>query len=64
MANRRDGPQSETAIIANTTDNHMAKGKSKNINNRNKGYLASSDPVIPPQQALDTPRHWRSKILK
>jgi hypothetical protein len=35
---------SETARQANTGDNQMAKGKCKNISNRNQDYLASSKP--------------------
>jgi hypothetical protein len=35
-------PQSETARSANTGDNHMVRGKGKNINNKNQGNLASS----------------------
>jgi hypothetical protein len=44
---RRNKPQSETAILANTRDNQMARGKGKNISNRNQGYLASSEPSSP-----------------
>jgi hypothetical protein len=47
QAYRRDKPQSETARPASTTDNQMAKGKDKNIGNRNGGYLASSEPSSP-----------------
>jgi hypothetical protein len=32
---------------ANTRDNQMERGKGKNISNRNKGYLASSEPRSP-----------------
>jgi hypothetical protein len=44
---RRDKPQSETARPVNTRDNQVARGKSKNISNRNQGYLASSEPSSP-----------------
>jgi hypothetical protein len=60
---RRDKPQSETARSANTRDNQMAKGKGKNISNRNQDYLASSEPSSPTQRALDTPIHQKSKTL-
>ena len=43
QACRRDKPKSETARPANTRDNQMAKGKCKNISNRNQN-LASSEP--------------------
>jgi hypothetical protein len=42
QACRRDKPQSETAWPANTRDDHLVRGKGKNISNRNQGYLASS----------------------
>jgi hypothetical protein len=42
-----DMPQSETARAAKTRDNQMSKGKGKNTNNRNQGYLASSEPSSP-----------------
>ena len=44
QAQRKDKPLSETARPTNTTDNYMARGKCKNISNRNQGYLASSEP--------------------
>ena len=37
---RRDKLKSETARPANIRDNQMARGKCKNISNRNQGYLA------------------------
>jgi hypothetical protein len=40
QACRKDKPQSETARQANTRDNKMARGKDKEISNRNQGYLA------------------------
>jgi hypothetical protein len=40
----------------------MARGKGKNISNRNQGYLASSE--LSPQQALDTPKYQKSKKKK
>jgi hypothetical protein len=36
---RTNKPQSETARSSNTKDNETAKGKGKNISNRNQGYL-------------------------
>jgi hypothetical protein len=47
QACRRDRSQSETARPANTRDNQMARGKGRNISNRNQGYLASSEPSSP-----------------
>jgi hypothetical protein len=47
QACRRDKPQSDTARPPNTRDNQMARGKGKNISNRNKGYLASSETSSP-----------------
>lgn len=44
---RRDNPQSETIRPDNTWDNKMARGKGKNISNRNQSYLASSEPSYP-----------------
>jgi hypothetical protein len=44
QANKRDKPQLETAWPSDIPDNQMAKGKGKNISNRNQGYLASSEP--------------------
>ena len=42
-ASRTDKPQSETARPANTRENQMAKGKCKNITNRNQGNIALSE---------------------
>ena len=42
-----DKPLSETVTPANTTDNQMAKGKSKNITNRNQSNMAPSEPSSP-----------------
>ena len=47
QAYRKDKPQSETARPVNTTVNQMARGKDKNISNRNQGYLVSSEPSSP-----------------
>ena len=47
QACRRDKPQSEAAKPANTRDNRIARGKDKNICNRNQGYLESSVPSSP-----------------
>jgi hypothetical protein len=37
-----DKPKSKAERPANTRGNQMAKGKYKNISNRNQGYLTSS----------------------
>jgi hypothetical protein len=47
QADRRDKLQPETARTTNTKDNQMARGKHKNITNRNQGYLTSSEPSSP-----------------
>jgi hypothetical protein len=44
----RDKPQSKTAKPVKTTDNHMVRDNGKNITNRNQGYLASSESILPP----------------
>jgi hypothetical protein len=41
---RRVKLQPKTARPFNTRGNQMAKGKGKNLTNRNRGYLASSEP--------------------
>jgi hypothetical protein len=41
---RRNKLQPETAISSNTRDDQMAKGKRKNLTNRNQDYMASSEP--------------------
>jgi hypothetical protein len=45
QACRKDKTQSDTVRPANTRDNQMANVKGKNIRNKNKGYLASSEPT-------------------
>ena len=47
-----DKPQSKTATPANTRDNQMTKGKHKNINNRNQGNMAPSEPHSPTTASL------------
>jgi hypothetical protein len=49
---RRDRPQSEKARKANIINNQMARGKGKNISNRNQGYLQSSEPGSPTTVSL------------
>jgi hypothetical protein len=39
--------QSEAARTSNTRDYQMAKGKHKNLTNRNQGHSASSEPTMP-----------------
>jgi hypothetical protein len=41
---RRNKIQPETTRISNTRDYQMVKGKCKNLTNRNKDYLVSSEP--------------------
>jgi hypothetical protein len=43
----RNELQLDTARISNTRDYQMAKGKLKNITNRNQDHLASSEPSMP-----------------
>jgi hypothetical protein len=54
---------SEIARPVITEVNQMARGKHKNITNRNKSYLASSEPISPPKQAVDTLKHLKNMIL-
>ena len=44
---RRNRLQTETARTSNTRDDQKAKGKCKNLTNRNQDYLASSEPSTP-----------------
>jgi hypothetical protein len=60
---RREKLQSETAKPANPRDNQIAKGKGKNISNRNKATWNHQNTILPLQQALDTPTHQKSKTL-
>jgi hypothetical protein len=55
--------QSETARPANTRDSQMARGKGKKLSNRNQDYLHHHNLVLPPQWALYTPTHHKSKTL-
>jgi hypothetical protein len=55
QAYRRDKPQSETERPENTTENQMARGRHKNISNRNQGYLASSESSSPTTASLGYP---------
>jgi hypothetical protein len=41
--------QEEQAITTNSRDYRMAKGKCKNLTNRNQDHLPSSNPALPPQ---------------
>ena len=41
---RRDKQQSEITRPTNTRDNQMERCKTENLNNRNQGYSASSEP--------------------
>ena len=43
----QEGQATETTRLANTRDNQMARGKCKNISNRNQVYLASSEHSSP-----------------
>jgi len=61
QACRRDKSQSENARSANARDNYIARGKGKNISNRNKGYLASLEPSSP--TTVDIPTHQKNKTL-
>jgi hypothetical protein len=47
QAHRENKLQSKTAKTANTRDIQMVRGKYKNLSNRNKSYLASSEPSSP-----------------
>ena len=56
-ANRSNKPQSEAARAAPMRDNQIARGNHKYLRNRNQGYLASSEPSSPTQQAMNTPTY-------
>ena len=58
-----DKPQSETATPANTRDNQMAKGKCKNITNRNQGNMATSEPSSPTTASLGYPNTQEKQDL-
>jgi hypothetical protein len=47
QTHRRNKLQPDTARASNTKDYQMAKGKHKNPTNRNKDYLASTEPSTP-----------------
>jgi hypothetical protein len=47
QTHKRNKLQPETARTSNTRDDQMAKGKRKNLTNRNQDYLASSKPSTP-----------------
>ena len=47
QTHRRNKLQPETARTFNARDYQMAKGKHKNLTNRNQDYLASSEPSTP-----------------
>jgi hypothetical protein len=47
QTDRRNKLQPEIARTSNTRDKQMAKGKCKNLTNRNQDYMASSEPSSP-----------------
>jgi hypothetical protein len=47
QTHRKNKLQADTARISNTRDCQMAKGKFKNLANRNQDYLALSEPSTP-----------------
>jgi hypothetical protein len=47
QTHRRNKLQLETSRISNTRDNKMAKGKCKNVTNRNQDYLATLELSFP-----------------
>jgi hypothetical protein len=53
--NRRNRFQSETARAGRMRDNQLVKSKCKNINNRNQGYLASSELSSPTTASPEYP---------
>jgi hypothetical protein len=60
--------QQETAKTFNIRDCQMVKGKPKNLTNRNKDYLASSEPSTPTTASPGYPNtlekaRFRSKII-
>ena len=66
QAYRRDKHQPEPTGPINTRDNQMAKGKHRNVTNRNQGNIASSEPYSPTTESLGFPnipekQDWDSK---
>jgi hypothetical protein len=61
-ADRRNKLKSEIARISNTRDYQMAKGKGKNLTKKTKTTRHHQNPLLPPQQVLDTATHLKSKI--
>jgi hypothetical protein len=57
-----DKTQSETAKQTNNRDNQMAKGKHKNISNRNQGYLAPLE-LSSPTTRPDYPKSLEKQYL-
>jgi hypothetical protein len=41
----------------------MARGKGKTMRNRSQYLWASLNPVLPPQQVLNTPKHLKIRNL-
>jgi hypothetical protein len=62
QTHRRYKLQPETARTSNTRDYQVAKGKCKNLTNRNQDYLTSSKPSTFTKASPDTPTHQNSKI--
>lgn len=52
---KKDSFQSKTPRVGSTGDNQMARGKHKNISNRNQGYKASWEPSSPPTASPEYP---------
>jgi len=55
-------PQERRAPVRNSKtnyarDNQMARGKHKNLSNRNQVTWHHQNPVLLPQQVLDMPKH-------
>ena len=55
QAHSRDKLQPERVGTINTRDNQMAKGKRRNVANRNQGNMAPSKPNIPTRASPGCP---------
>jgi hypothetical protein len=59
---RRNKLQLETTRTSNTRDYQMVKGKCKNLTNRNQATQQHQNPVLQPQQVLDTPTPRKARL--
>jgi chromosome segregation ATPase len=63
LTHRRNKLQPEAARPSNTSDNQMAKGRSKNLTNRNQGCLASSEPNSSTTESSGYPNTLEKQVV-